>query len=141
MLKQNLLGRWTIKQWTQTYDDGRVTYPMGPSLRGLIQYDADRMFCFIERTDRPRFSSGGQWNANDSDKARAYDGFMSYSGTYEIHGDEVRHHVDISLYPDWEGGIQRRRASLRDGQLYLSARLEEGTEQARTADLIWERTP
>lgn len=29
MRKQDLLGRWALRQWTQAYDDGRVTLPMG----------------------------------------------------------------------------------------------------------------
>lgn len=139
MRKQDLLGRWALRQWTQAYDDGRVTHPMGQAPRGFIQYDDDRMFCMIERTDRQVFATGGQWNASAEEKARAYESFMSYAGTYDLAGDEVRQHVDMSLFPNWEGGVQRRKAAIVDGLLHLSARLEDGTPEARTASLVWER--
>lgn len=84
-------------------------------------------------------AEGGQWNATDAEKARAYDGVMSYCGTYEVQGKEILHRVEFSLFPNWEGGTQRRRAVLKDGELHLTARIEVGTPQARTAKLIWRR--
>ena len=96
------------------------------------------MFCFICGSGRKPLG-GSQWTASDAEKAAAYAGCLVYSGTYEIAGHEILHKVDLSLYPNWVGTTQRRRAALRDGRLLLTARLEEGTPEARTAELIWER--
>ncbi|MGD9941961.1 MAG: lipocalin-like domain-containing protein [Burkholderiaceae bacterium] len=135
----DLRGRWSLVSWQQTYDDGRITYPMGEQPIGYIEYGEQEMSCMLARRNRPPFSTGGQWNASADEKAGAYDSFMSYSGSYEIEGDTVVHHVRMSLFPNWEGGVQRRRGRLVDGRLHLLARIEEGTPQARTAALIWER--
>nr|WP_217478465.1 lipocalin-like domain-containing protein [Pararobbsia alpina] len=137
--KADIRGRWEIVSWTQEYDDGRVVYPMGQHLQGFIDYGPHGMFLVIERAQRGRFASGGQWSASDAEKAAAYNSYMSYAGGYEIEGDTIIHHVRHSLFPDWEGGVQRRLGSLKDGLLRLSARLEEGTEQARSANLTWRR--
>jgi len=135
------IGRWEILAWEQAFDDGRRELPMGDSLQGFIQYTADGyMACMIARAERPNFTSGGQWNASDAEKAGAYNGMLAYGGRYEVNGDLITHHVDISLFPNWRGGAQKRRVEVNaDGTLTLSARLEEGTPQARTARLVWRR--
>lgn len=137
----NPVGRWEILAWEQAFDDGRRELPMGESLQGFIQYTADgHMACMIARAERPNFTSGGQWNASDAEKAGAYNGMLAYGGRYEVNGDVITHHVDISLFPNWRGGAQKRLVEVNaDGTLTLSARLEEGTPQARTARLVWRR--
>ncbi len=143
MTRDDILGRWLIVDWRQDYDDGRVTYPLGQGLRGFIEYGALGMFCVIEQPDRPPLAAS-QWTASAADKAAAYSSYFSYAGGWEIERVEgrsalVAHHVQHSLYPNWEGGVQRRSARLENGLLYLSARFEEGTPEARSAHLIWRR--
>ena len=133
-----LLGRWRIVEWVQRYDDGRERHPFGRDPHGFIQYDAERMFCFVCSAGRKPLP-GTQWEVPEADRAAAYSSCFAYSGTYELAGDEVLHKVDLSLNPNWVGTTQRRRALLRDERLVISARMEEGTSEARTADLIWER--
>ena len=145
MTHDDILGRWLIVDWRQDYDDGHDTYPLGQGLRGFIEYGTHGMFCVIEKPDRPALAAS-QWTASDTDKAAAYASYFSYAGDWEIEraeGDQVivAHHVRHSLYPNWEGGVQRRSARLREGLLYLSARFEEGSSQARSAHLIWRRAP
>jgi hypothetical protein len=139
MVVSELAGRWKIVSWLQRYDDGRVTYPFGEAITGFIQYDDKNVFVLLEKANRAKFS-GGQWTASAAEKAGAYDSFMSYSGTYELDGEYVLHKIESSIFPNWEGGVQRRRMTYKDGQLTLSARVEEGTPEARTAELVWERS-
>jgi hypothetical protein len=112
---------------------------MGNALRGFIDYGEQHVFVIVEKAQRPPFSSGGQWNANDAEKAAAYNGYMTYAGDYEVAGDTVTHRVHHSLFPDWEGGVQKRKASLDGDLLTLSGRIEDGTPQARVVKLIWRR--
>ena len=137
----DLVGRWDIVSWEQLYDDGRRELPMGERLEGFIRYSADGdMVCMIGRVDRPRFVKGGQWNAPDDEKARAYESLLSYAGRYRLDGDVITHSVEMSLFPNWKGGEQKRRVQVQpDGTLALVARLEENTPQARTARLVWRR--
>jgi len=139
MTRDEIAGSWKIVSWEQSYDDGRLTFPMGEHLNGRIEYAERHVFVMIARADRPSFSTGGQWTASNEEKAQAYNSCLCYSGTYEIVGDTVIHHVDISLFPNWVGAQQRRQASIVDGRLVLAARLEDGTAEARTARLVWER--
>jgi len=135
----DLTGRWLILDWVQHYDDGRVVRPLGERLVGFIQYGADgTMSCVIADADRKRLSAG-QWNSPAQERADAYSRYLSYSGRYRIEGDTVVHEVEISLFPNWEGGRQVRRFRLSGDDLDLTARLEEGTSEARTAALRWRR--
>lgn len=136
----DLIGRWTIVRWRQEYDDGRRTYPMGEEVAGFIDYRVDgTMAVILARRDRAPFTSGGQWDASDAEKAAAYDGMLSYCGTYAVAGDTIEHRIELSLFPNWQGATQRRRAAMVDGELHLTARIEEGTPQARTIALVWRR--
>jgi hypothetical protein len=137
----SIAGRWEIVAWEQAYDDGRVTYPMGKEIEGFIQYDPNgRMMCMISRSDRPNFTTGGQWNASQEEKAAAYGSMLSYAGTYSLDGDVVSHQVELSLFPNWKGGVQKRRIEwLGPDSVVLTARLEDGTPEARMARLIWKR--
>ena len=99
------------------------------------------MFCLVTRSPRTLFTSGGQWDASDADKAAAYNEYLTYAGTYSLEDDYVTHHVELSIFPNWQGGKQRRKIVRgENGELMLVARLEEGTPEARTARLTWRRT-
>lgn len=139
-MAHDIKGRWEIQSWTQEYDDGRVVHPFGNQLAGFIEYGDDTMFCLLTKVPRTPFSTGGQWDAADAEKACAYNEFLSYAGGYTLDGDYVTHHVELCIFPNWQGGKQRRQIAWgKDGELMLVARIEEGTSEARTARLTWRR--
>lgn len=141
MEKNDIKGRWYIQSWTQEYDDGRVVHPFGEKVEGFIEYGDGTMFCLVTKSPRTPFTSGGQWDASDADKASAYNEYLSYAGAYSLEDGYVNHHVELSIFPNWQGGKQRRKIVRgSDGELMLVARLEEGTPEARTARLTWRRT-
>jgi hypothetical protein len=137
----DLVGRWDIISWLQLFDDGRRQAPLGEVLEGFVRYLPDgEMVCMIARADRKPFVTGGQWNASELEKAGAYNSMLAYAGRYRIEGDVVVHAVDISLFPNWKGGEQRRQIRIEGGdRLFIEARLEQGTPEARTAQLAWRR--
>lgn len=137
----DLVGRWDIVTFEQAYDDGRKLFPFGQDIEGFVRYVADGdMIVFIAKKQRPAFVKGGQWNAPDDEKAAAYDSVLSYAGRWSVEGDEISHFVDYSVFPNWVGGVQKRKLRvLDDGCIALEARLEDGTPEARTARLVWRR--
>jgi len=140
MTKQDLKGRWKIVSWSQEYDDGRRVFPFGERLEGFIEYGEETMFCVISRSPRTRFSSGGQWDASDADKAKAYNEYLTYAGGYDFDGEFVTHQIELCIFPNWQGSSQRRKVICEgDDEITLVARIEEGTSEARTAILAWRR--
>ncbi len=135
-----IVGRWDIVSWEQRYDDGRIVFPMGESLEGFLLYSPDgTMACLIARSGRAKFPSGLQWEGSAAEKAEAYESILAYGGGYKVSGNSVEHHVSVSAFPNWAGGVQKRRFELAGDTLSITARMEEGTPQARTAALIWHR--
>ncbi|RWU19291.1 hypothetical protein DM813_23590 [Pseudomonas alkylphenolica] len=139
MDRETIKGRWNILAWEQRYDDGRVVLPMGTQLEGFIEYSDFGMFCVIARPGRDAFTSGGQWSASDAEKGAAYNSYLTYAGDFEVEGNTIIHKVRHSIFPNWVGGLQQRNAVLDGNVLSLTARLEEGTPEARTACLQWVR--
>lgn len=132
-------GHWDLIEWVQEYDDGRRLHPFGQSPTGAISYGGGRMSAVITPADRRNFETGGQWNADTAEKAAAYDTCLAYAGGYDYADGVMVHHVEISLFPNWVGADQRRLVEWDGEVLSLSARLEDGTSEARSAVLRWRR--
>ena len=136
----SVVGWWTLLSWKQNYDDGREMAPFGEDVVGRLCYsETGNFIVIISRGDRQPFKTGGQWTADNSEKAKSYEDMLAYFGHYEFDGTKMLHHVEASLYPNWAGHTQIRLAAIDNDILTLSARLEESTSEARTAELIWRR--
>ena len=93
----------------------------------------------IMSTKRPKFASGDLWGGTTEEKVAAADTYISYCGKYEVQGDKVIHHIDVSFFPNWSGVDQTRFFEFKGNRLSLSTPpiLMAGIQ--RTAHLIWER--
>ena len=136
-----LIGTWRLISWENRSVDGqKISYPLGKDAVGYIMYnEGGYMFVAIMRPNRVRFAAGDLLGGSTEEKTQAIDTYVSYCGRYEINGDTVIHHVDLSLFPNWVGVEQERLVELRGDRLTLSTRpiLLGGVQ--RTAHLTWER--
>jgi hypothetical protein len=105
------MGTWRLTSSIRVGEDGVSTKPWGESPIGFITYTDDWMSVHIMSSDR-RSSGGGQ---------PAPEPYVSYTGPYEITGDEVHHHIQASSRPDWVGTTLMRRVELNGGALKLSS--------------------
>lgn len=111
---------------------------------GVITYtDEGRMVATLMRSDRPRIGTRSFNEATAMERASAAAGYLSYAGRYEILGDEVHHHVELSLFPDWVGGTQVRHIDWianEDGTVDLElSDLGVGSQRTATIHLRWHR--
>lgn len=135
-----LTGTWRLVSWENRTADGRITYPLGEDAKGLIMYGGDGyMFVAIMEPNRTRFGTEDLLGGSFEEKANAAQTYVSYCGTYELRGETVVHHVELSLFPNWVGVEQERLVSVTPERLELSTRptFFDGTEQ--TARLVWQR--
>jgi hypothetical protein len=143
-LRANIIGAWTLQSYQSSAIDGSdVTFPLGVDARGIIMYTPDGyMSAQIMRAGRTPFDRDDPHLAHDNELAAAAAGYLSYSGPYAVVDDGlIAHHVELSLLPNWIGGIQYRTARLQDSQLELSPHeplLIHG--QRRNAKLVWRRS-
>jgi hypothetical protein len=92
------------------------------------------------RANRPRFATGDILGGTTEEKVAAAESYVSYCGKYEIQGDKVIHHIEVSFFPNWIGVDQERIFGFDGDRLSLSTPplLVGGAQQS--AYLIWERT-
>ena len=118
-IKGKNLGKWNAK--------GRLIY----NEKGYISAQ-------LMGLDRPIFKSGRQGKGTIEEITKAFIECSSYYGTFEIDEEKRRviHHIEASLFPNWEGTDQERFFKFSDDLLELSALSpEEGIEYI----LKWKR--
>ncbi|MCV7029618.1 lipocalin-like domain-containing protein [Mycobacterium sherrisii] len=143
-LRTKLIGAWTLESYEScALDRSEVTYPLGVDARGVIMYTPDGyMSAQLMRADRTPFDRDDPHHAHDSELAAAAGGYMSYAGPFSVVGDGlIAHHVEVSLLPNWIGGIQYRTARLRERYLELGPAEPIVLNGApRNAKLVWRRS-
>jgi hypothetical protein len=143
-LRANLIGAWTLESYVSTSVDGSdVAYPLGADARGIIMYTSDGyMSAQLMRSDRTPFDRDDPHLAHDDQLAEAAAGYLTYAGPFTVVEDGlIAHHVEVSLLPNWIGGIQYRKAHLEDSRLELGPPepiLLDG--EPRKAKLVWRRS-
>ena len=144
MSPDELVGAWTLERFRIRFDDGRDDlFPFGPDATGLLMYSASgRMSAVLSRAERDTIEASRLETASrapEADKARAFDSYLSYAGTWSIDGDDVVHTVTHALSPNLVGQDNRRRARLNADVLTLGYRLVARSGVARDYELTWRR--
>jgi hypothetical protein len=104
-----LIGTWQLVEWTFTVDDSRPTHPWGGNPAGLLTYTTDgRMSASLMSLGRPEAPTRTLSAAPADIRAAAAAGYLSYTGAYSMDGDDVLHHIELSLMPNWVGKTERR---------------------------------
>lgn len=140
---EKLIGSWKLVSIETIRPNGEIIYDwMGRQPTGLTVYEsAGRMSVQIMRDPRPTFDSNDNAKATPEEKARAYDGYYAYYGTYQVNEAEstVMHHVQSSLRPTEVGIDYQRYFKLSGDRIVLTTtRYQEAGEQ-RTNRPTWER--
>ena len=135
-----LIGAWRIVSCEHRLSNGSVTRPFGRKPKGRLVYTADgRMIVLLTAANRPLCDSGQLFEARDEELATAMRGVVAYSGRWRAHGDQVRHQVEISLFPNWVGTVQVRAFKLRGRRVSLTTKPFNVRGVKQTACLVWER--
>jgi hypothetical protein len=139
----DLTGTWSLLSYTVTISDREgERRPYGEHPVGLLYYSADGwMSAQLMAPDRPGYDAERPDGGTAEQYTAAAEGFIGYAGPFDVDEDAgvVRHHVRVSLLPNWVGGVQVRRYELTGGTLTLRAEtpLPDGRVVAGT--LRWQR--
>ena len=135
-----LLGTWKlISAVREEKPSGIRTDLFGPTPVGFLNYCGDgRMLTLIVRGDRKRPAG---YPILPEDAAALFRGLMSYSGTWELRGDEVFHYVDASANEIWTGSEQRRFYKLDRNRLSLSTPVNADPIDGKISvrSMMWEK--
>lgn len=134
------IGTWKLVSWESSDTEGNISYPFGKEIIGYIMYGADGfMSVVIANKNRAKFVAKDFFAGTLTEKANAYETYLSYCGTYSVKDNEITHSSEINLYPNWSGVPQKRFFKFYDNRLELSTipLLIDGKEQ--TQHLVWEK--
>lgn len=144
---RSLIGTWRLVEWTFTVDDSRPTRPWGGNPAGLLTYTEDgRMSASLMSNGRPAAPTRTLSAAPIDIRAAAAAGYLSYAGSYSMDGNDVLHHIELSLMPNWVDTTERRLiewAASEDGFDLILSTPPTKTDGGRMAvnRLRWERMP
>lgn len=138
----SLLGTWRLLSYEARDPQGRVQYPLGENVSGLLIYDGGgNMSAHVMKNDRTCFAAKDPARGTNAELHAAFEDYGSYFGTYTIDRarQTVTHHVRGAWYPNWIGHDQLRHFKFDGSRLLLSTPPLIWDGQSLEHVLTWER--
>jgi hypothetical protein len=142
LIEKSIVGAWRLISFKMENDNGEVVHPFGTDAQGSIIYtDTGRISAQVMRRDRPVFAANDQIKGKPEEIEANYKGCISYFGSYKLDcdGGYIVHHVESSLFPNWEGDDQKRFYEFAGNRLTLSTPPMQWGGGQVVAVLVWER--
>lgn len=141
---EQILGAWVLVDWRIEYQGKpQPTRPFGEQPIGLLLYDRSGwMSATMSSRKRTPFSAASAVSATAESKASALNEYLAYTGRWYLESSVLVHTVLTSLNPVLVGTEQRRNATLKDGQLELTAveyEQRNGQPRERLHRIVWKR--
>jgi hypothetical protein len=134
--KHALAGTWRLVSQRHTDDKGEVH---NLNKTGFLTYtDEGRFSVVIADTGREPIAHPLPLSAEE--KARAFDTFHAYAGTYTFSGDKVIQHIEAAWIQNLVSTDQVRSVKLEGDRLTLRGGIRmDGVMYAANSELVWER--
>ncbi len=138
LYSEDFIGTWRLASVETRKEDGSL-HRRG-SRTGYIIYSADGyMSVAFMKEGRSEFASGDIRGGTVDEKVEALNGYISYSGRYNVEGDSVFHNIEVSLFPNWIGDRQERFYEFDGKQLTLSTPLQLVGGVQLSSHLVWKK--
>ena len=116
----DLVGAWRFVSAEEVFADGERRAQFGPQADGYLSYSPNGIVtAVLGSTTRPPSGAPGPESSSDAEVVAMARDFIAYGGpfTLDTETDTVTHHIDIALFPGWQGGEQVRTFTVHDGLL------------------------
>ena len=121
MTKNDLINTWVLVSFELRKESGEIIYPFGKNATGRIIYTPSGDFSAqVMRKNRSKFESDDQMKGSVEEVMENFRSVISYFGSYTIDENIITHHVEESLFPNWNGLSMKRFAKLDNNLLELS---------------------
>jgi hypothetical protein len=119
-IEDRLVGTYRVLAMEHYTDDGEVGRPFGDDPQGIIVYTAEHyMTAVLMKAGRPPFAAGDVLAGTDAERAEAFATANAFAGRWELVGEEIVHHLEVTTFPNWVGTRQHRRFDLTATHLTL----------------------
>src|ERR1700734_3671793 len=133
-----IVGAWSLVSFEVDEESGKHKPRFGPDPVGYLIYSANaRMAAVLAGTHRPALKSPDGAAASEKDRNEALRIFLAYAGRYEIRGDRVFHHVEVSVFTNHRGTTLERQFDLKGDTLTIRTLPPEIWNGSNV--LVWKR--
>jgi hypothetical protein len=102
-----IVGTWRLTSFTeQNLDTGTVGYPLGKAAKAFVIYEASGYTAtiFTSADRKPPLAP----RATNQEAIDLYRSMIAFAGRYELIGNRLVYHPEISWNEEWNGTIQER---------------------------------
>jgi hypothetical protein len=116
---QGVAGAWKLESFDML-EPGQAPKPrFGANPVGYLIYTpSGRVSAILAGVHRPKFESTSVTASSESQGQLLAD-FLAYAGTYEVRGDRVFHHVEVSVFTNLIGTTLERQFKLEGDTLTI----------------------
>lgn len=135
---EGIVGAWSLVSFNIDEGNGKEKPRFGMDPVGYLIYSADsRMAAVLAGTRRPQLRAPSGSSTSEASRSEALLNFLAYAGRYEVRGDRVFHHVEVSVFTDLMGTTLERRFKIEGDTLTIHTLPPEiwGTSNV----LVWKR--
>jgi Lipocalin-like domain len=134
-----VVGAWTLVSFN--VDEGKETERprFGRDPAGYLRYTNDgHMAAVLAGRHRPALAPPSSIGAGaQGECAKAVGDFLAYAGSYEIRGDRVLHHVEVSVFTNLVGTTLERQFTIMGDTLTIRTLPPEIWGSSNV--LVWKR--
>jgi hypothetical protein len=115
-----LIGAWALETFVIDEPGGAQKPRFGPNPVGYLIYTADgHMSATLMGVHRAALAAPDGSASSRHDVTESLTNFLSYAGRFEIRGDRVLHHVEVSVFTNLVGTTLERQFTLADNTLTI----------------------
>jgi hypothetical protein len=136
---EDLVGTYVGRGQDYVAKDGTVTKPAlrQSAYPSRIVYTKEGLVIVVSTpANRAKVNANDLSHATPEERARVAEGVVAYAGHYEVKGDKVYHHIDVSFFPNWVGRANVRTPTFDGNLLTLTT---EADEKGGVMRIYWEK--
>jgi len=115
-----LQGTWTLVAADRILSNGEQVRDYGDNPKGRLMVDSEGRYSLqIFKSERPRFAAADKAAGSASEFKAAVMGSSTHYGTVAVDAHEgiLTFAIESASFPNWEGTVQKRKYTLKDGVL------------------------
>ena len=136
--REGVVGAWSLVSFDVDEKNAPPKPRFGPDPVGYLMYTADgHMAAVLAGVHRPDFKSPAGISSTEEQRTQALTNFLAYAGRYEIRGDRVFHHVEVSVFTNLMGTTLERQFAIAGDTLTIRTLPPEIWNGSNV--LVWKR--
>jgi hypothetical protein len=135
-----IVGTWRLIAFTEEdLKTGAVTYPMGRNASAVVIYSGDGYTATIFTSEGRKPPASPQ--VTDEESVSLYRSMVAFAGRYELDGDKLIYHPEVSWNQAWNGTRQERFFEIENERLRVRSvpMVSTLTGNDTVFTLVWER--